>query len=127
MMQEKQTEDKLQVTKDLPEAIRQSLEMMTAIKQEDSVINTDPAQEEWRDISWMDITGSFKILLSSNGRLKVQAKAVKDSSGRTAVKLSGEEILLDYLVASVFPEHLNKRVNSQEVSHKDGNFQNNTV
>jgi len=127
MMQEKQTEDKLQVTKDLPEAIRQSLEMMAAIKQEDSVVNTDPAQEEWRDISWMDITGSFKILLSSNGRLKVQAKAVKDSSGRTAVKLSGEEILLDYLVASVFPEHLNKRVNSQEVSHKDGNFQNNTV
>lgn len=127
MMQEKQTEDKLQVTKDLPEAIRQSLEMMTAIKQEDSVVNADPAQEEWRDISWMDITGSFKILLSSNGRLKVQAKAVKDSSGRTAVKLSGEEILLDYLVASVFPEHLNKRVNSQEVSHKDGNLQNNAV
>lgn len=71
MMQEKQTEDKLQVTKDLPEAIRQSLEMMTAIKQEDSVVNADPTQEEWRDISWMDITGSFKILLSSNGRLKV--------------------------------------------------------
>lgn len=71
MMQEKQTEDKLQVAKDLPEAIHQSLEMMAAIKQEDSVVNADPAQEEWRDISWMDITGSFKILLSSNGRLKV--------------------------------------------------------
>jgi hypothetical protein len=135
MMQKKPTDIQQQSTKDSPNS---ALNLLKAIEQEESRDIADAereesernaaiAQEEWRDISWMDVSGSFKIFLSSKGRLKVQLKASKDSSGRTAVKFSGEEILLDYLVASVFPERVNNRLNSEEVSHKDGNLQNNAA
>ena len=94
-MQKKPTDKQTQ--KDSPNS---ALDMIAAIEQEESRDIADAereesernaaiAQEEWRDISWMDVSGSFKIFLSSKGRLKVQLKASKDSSGRTAVKFSG--------------------------------------